>query len=189
MKQVTAIASAVYFVTTAGVAAALIPAPSRHYESSEYEFSVEVPRGLHACVSDATDQGIDILLDHSLRCDRDYENEPFVDISASYNVAAKAITPKMLARVYCGYEKSDRTVQVTGWTLSGRVAAGCRQYFKDGRITVVIATQRKTAPRDLEAWIDISASLTTTAPRYDRDMRVFRKIVNTIRIAPDGPQK
>jgi hypothetical protein len=189
VTKVTAIVSAIYFAITAGAMAALVPAPSRHYESSEYEFSAEVPRGLLACVSDATDHGIDILLDRSLRCDSDYEDRPYVDISANYNVATNAITPNMLARVYCRYREAERTIWLSGWTLGGRHAAGCRQYFNDGRITVEIVTQRKTEPRNAEIWIDISASLTTTASRYERDMREFRKIVQTIRIAPDGPQK
>jgi hypothetical protein len=181
--------SAIYFAVTVGAMAALVPAPSRHYESSEYEFSVEVPRGLLACVSDATDHGIDILLDRSLRCDRGYEDRPYVDIFASYNVATNAVTPQMLAQVHCGYEKAERTVWLSGWTLGGRHAFGCRQYFNDGRITVEIVTQRKTKPLDPEIWIDISASLTTTVFRYERDMRVFREIVRTVRIAPDGPLK
>ena len=95
----------------------------------------------------------------------------------------------MLARVYCGYDKARRTVWLSGLILGGRPAAGCRQYFWGDRITVIVATQRKTEPENPEIWIDISASLTTTASRYNHDMRAFRKIVETVRIAPDGPQR
>ena len=43
--------------------------------------------------------------------------------------------------------------------------------------------------QDPEAWIEIGAYLSTTAARYDRDLRIFREIVPTVRIAPDGPLK
>lgn len=184
-----AISIAVYFAVSVGAAAALIPAPTPHYDNPNYDFSVDVPKQLLACVSDATNHGIDILLDLNLHCNRDYSNSPYVDIYGSYNVATNAVTAQMLARIYCGYEKAQRTVWLSGWTLGGRMAAGCRQYFKDGQITVTIATQRKTEPENPEAWINISASLTTTASRYKSDMRVFREIVQMVRIAPDGPRK
>jgi hypothetical protein len=189
VTRAATIATAIYFATIVYAAAALVPASSGHYESSQYEFSVEVPKGLLACVSDATDHGIDILLARDLRCEDDYEYQPYVDVSANYNVATDAVTPKMLARLYCRHEKAERTVWLAEWTLGGRPTEGCRQYFKDGRITVQIVTQRKTEPRDSERWIDVSASMTTTISRYERDMRVFRQIVRTVRIAPDGPLK
>ena len=103
--------------------------------------------------------------------------------------ASEVVTPRGLARVDCSYRPSQRTVWLSGWKLGGRDAAGCRQYFKDGRITEEITTIRKTEPNNPEIWIDVSAYLTTSSARYDRDMRVFRQIVRTIRIAPDGPLK
>lgn len=169
--------------------AAEIPLHSRHYKNEDYQFSVDIPDHLLACVSENTNHGVDILLDDRPGCGSVTDQRPYADVFASYNVATNAVTPQMLARVYCGYEKAQRTVWLGGRTLGGRMAAGCRQYFKDGQITVTIATQRKTEPENPEAWIDISASLTTTASRYKSDMRVFREIVRTVRIAPDGPQK
>jgi hypothetical protein len=168
-------------------AQAEIPAPSKHYQNSDYEFSVDIPVHFLGCVSEDTNHGVAIFLDNREGCGG--EHRPYVGVFANYNVATDAVTPRSLARVYCGYEKAERTVELSGWTISGRDAAGCRQYFKDGRITVEIVTQRKTEPLDPEIWIDISASLTTTVFRYERDMRVFREIVRTVRIAPDGPQK
>ena len=167
--------------------AAEIPTHSQHYQNPDYQFSADVPDHLLGCVSENTDHGIDILLDHRPGCGSVTDQRPYADVFASYNVATNADTPQMLAQVHCGYEKAERTVWLSGWRLDGRDAVGCRQYFKDGRITVEIVTQRKTEPRNPEIWIDISASLTTTASRYDHDMRVFRQIVRTVRIAPDDP--
>jgi hypothetical protein len=148
---------------------------------------ISLPDHLLGCVSENTDHGIDILLDHRPGCGSITDQRPYADVFASYNVATNAVTPQMLAQVRCGYEKTERTVWLSGWRLGDRDAAGCRQYFKDGRIRVEIVTQRKTEPRNPEIWIDLSASLTTTASRYEHDMSVFRKIVRTVRIAPDGP--
>ena len=50
-------------------------------------------------------------------------------------------------------------------------------------------TLRKTDAQDSEAWIEVGAFLSTTASRYKRDLLDFRNILQTVRIAPDGPQK
>lgn len=73
-------------------------------------------------------------------------------------------------------------------TLGGRMAAGCRLYYDDNKIEIKLMTLRRTDPQNPEAWILAGAYLSTTAARYDRDMREFRKIVEAVRIAPDGPQ-
>jgi hypothetical protein len=180
---------AAVLATVALPCAAEIPTRSQHYSNPDYQFSADIPDHLLGCVSENTDHGVDILLDHQPGCGTVTDQRPYADVFASYNVATNAVTPQMLAQVHCGYEKAERTVWLSGWTLGGRHASGCRQYFNDGRITVEIVTQRKTEPLDPEIWIDISASLTTTVFRYERDMRVFREIVRTVRIAPDGPLK
>jgi len=169
--------------------AAEIPARSAHYSNPEYQFSVDIPDHLLGCVSENTDHGVDILLDHNPGCGRVTDQRPYVGVFANYNVATNAVTPRELARVYCNYDRSERTVWLSDWKLSGRDAAGCRQYFNDGQITLEITTLRRTEPHNPEIWIDVSAYLRTTASRYERDIREFRKIVQTIRIAPDGPQK
>ncbi len=187
MRTVCLFGTAAVLVGISLSCAAEIPIRSQHYDNPKYQFSVDIPDHLLGCVSENTDHGIDILLDHRPGCGSVTDQRPYADVFASYNVATNAVTPQMLARVYCGYEKAGRTVWLSGWILGNRDAAGCRQYFKDGRITVEIVTQRTTEPRNPEIWIDISASLTTTASRYERDLRVFRQIVRTVRIAPDGP--
>ena len=142
-----------------------------------------------ACVSDATDQGIDILLDHNLHCDSDYEDQPYVDVSANYNAAGEADTSTGLAKIFCEDKEARRIVWLKGWTLGGRAAAGCRQYFNNNLIRIQLIALRETDPRNPEVWIMISADLTTTTSRYRRDMHVFRDVVRAVRIGPDGPLK
>jgi hypothetical protein len=166
-----------------------IPATNQHYGNVDLQFSVDIPDHLLGCVSEDTNHGVEIFLDGRSGCDGGYELRPRAAVFAEYNVASDAVTPRGLARVDCGYQPSQRTVWLSGWKLGGRDAAGCRQYFKDGRITEEITTIRKTEPNNPEIWIDIAAYLSTTAARYDRDMRTFRQIVRTVRIAPDGPLK
>ena len=101
--------------------------------------------GLLACVSDATDQGIDILLDHNLRCDSDYEDQPYVDVSANYNAAGEADTSTGLAKHLCedkgGLE--DSMAEGVG-RPGGRAAAGCRQYFNNNLIRIQLIALRET---------------------------------------------
>jgi hypothetical protein len=119
---------------------------------------------------------------------------PYIVFSASYNVGSEvstqdqkpAQTPAVLARIYC----PDRDKLWIEWlrhiTLGGRRAAGCRQYFHDGRISMWIATLRKTR-EDAAVWIEVSAYLKTTIDRYQGDMRIFRQVLRTVWIHPDGP--
>jgi hypothetical protein len=78
---------------------------------------------------------------------------------------------------------------LNGWMLGGRAASGCLQHLGREEIFIDLITLRKTDPDEPEIWIQITAQLTTTPSRYAQDMRTFRGIVRTIRIAPDGPLK
>src|SRR3981081_1810140 len=102
-----------------------------------------------------------------------------VNVFASYNVAWEAKTPEGLARRYCREVEPRRIVSLRRATLGGRRAAGCRQYFNDGRISVTILTLRKTAPWAAR-WIIIGADLETTLVRYERDMREFRSTLRGV---------
>ncbi len=186
MRLIAALGSIFLLVSTTSIKAD-IPTSSKHYQNADYDFSVDIPDNLLGCVSEDTNHGVSIFLDDRANCND--EHRPYVGVFANYNVATNAVTPRKLAVVYCGYQEAERTMWLIGWTLGRRAAAGCLQYFKDGRITVEIVTQRKTEPGNSEIWIDISAYLSTTAARYDRDMPAFRQIVRTVQIAPDGPLK
>lgn len=172
-------------------ARAQIPAwDPKHYENEKYQFSVDLPPGFPACVSEHTNHGIFILLSHGAQCDDNHEREPYVDVSANYNVAYEAHTPSRLARFACGpsiFELGLRRVKwLRGVILGGRKAAGCRQYFGGGRILVSIISLRKT-DEPVSNWIEVGAYLQTTPQRYKDDMRIFRSILKTVWIHPDGP--
>ncbi len=178
---------ALYLVLFTVPAAASTPAPGRHYDNVDYEFSVDVPDGLVGCVSENTNHGIAIYLDYLPICGVD--RRPYVAVFADYNVATDALTPASLAQLNCPDLGVRRVVWLKGWTIGHRAAAGCRQYLDRGRISVKIYTMRKTEPDNPETWIDIAACLITTDSRYEHDMGQFRNIVKTIHIAPDGPLK
>jgi hypothetical protein len=92
-----------------------------------------------------------------------------------------------MAKLNCYGPEVRRTVLFNNWTLGGRPAGGCRLDLDRNEIEVKLMTLRKTDPQDPEAWIEVGAYLSTTTARYEHDMRVFRQIVRTVRIAPDGP--
>lgn len=168
-------------------ARAEMPAPDpRLYINVDYQFSVELPQGYPACVSEHTNHGVEILLDAQARCEADHWDMPRIMVFANYNVATEAETPTRLAHFLCGYRVSRRIARLRRTTFGGRNAAGCRRYLDEGKLSVEIATLRKT-DRWAMHWIEVSAELETTADRYARDMRVFRRVLKTVWIHPDGP--
>ncbi len=189
MRGAVAAAAAACWCSIAWSTAAYTPALSRHYSNEDYQFSVEIPIGLPGCISDVSNNGVDILLDRRSTCYNNYSKRPFVDVSANYNAAGEADTPAGLVKIYCRARKAQKTSILRGWTLGGRAASGCLQHLGQGRIFLDLITLRKTDPDNPEVWITISAQLTTTESRFRNDMRQFREIVRTIRIAPNGPLK
>jgi len=171
-------------------ARAQIPAFDRkHYENEKYQFSVDLPQGFVACVSEHTNHGVVIYLDRAVQCRDEHEGVAYVEISANYN-SSEVRTLARLARISCGpspFEPASRRVEwVRGATLGGRRAAGCRQYFKDGDVSVSIIILRKT-DGPVSGWIEVSAYLRTTLDRYQGDLRIFRRVLKTVWIHPDGP--
>jgi hypothetical protein len=187
--RVVGLFGAAALVTVALPCSADIPASSQHYNNSKYQFSVEIPNYLLGCVSENTDDGVAIPLDNHTGCKSVTDHPPYATVYGSYNVATRVKTADELARLYCRGPEVWRTVSLRNWTLGGRTAAGCRLYVDRDGIEIKLMTLRKTDPQDSEAWIEVGAYLSTTASRYDRDLRVFRKIMQTIRIAPDRPRK
>ena len=188
MKMLAALYAAA-FVSIAPPCSADIPMTMQVYQNSKYRFSVDIPDHLLGCLSENTDDGVAIPLDRHTDCNRVTDDPPFTTVYGSYNVATGAKTAAELARLYCRGPELTQVVWLTDWTLGGKPAAGCRLYTKGGGIEVMLMTLRKTDPRDPEAWIEIGAYLSTTGARYERDLREFRAIVRSVRIAPDGPQK
>jgi hypothetical protein len=189
------LSSAAFFLVAAAlVAVALpcaadIPIRSPYYNNSKFQFSVEIPDHLVGCESENTDDGIAIPLDDHTGCKSVTDHPPYATVYGSYNVATGVKTAKALAQLYCRGPDVRRAVPLQNWTLGGRAAAGCRLYLDRDGIELKLMTLRKTDPQASEAWIEVGAYLSTTASRYDHDIREFRKIVRTVRIAPDGPQK
>ena len=101
LMRVVGSVGAIYASAIALPCSADIPAASQHYDSSEYEFSAEVPKGLLACVSEATDDGVAIPLDDHSGCNSVTDHPPYATVFRNYNVATKVNTPDELARLYC----------------------------------------------------------------------------------------
>ena len=164
-----------------GAADFQIPLASNHFTNPDYGFAVEIPPGLMGCVSDeGADHGVSIPLERDSRC-KSYRRKPHVDIYAEYNMPGDAKTPLQRARIECPDPKAEKIVVLKGWRLGGRGAAGCLTRFRRKRIRLDLFTLHEHAA------IVVGASLTTTAGRYRRDLRVFRRIVGAIRLAPEAP--
>jgi hypothetical protein len=173
-----------------------LPAPDpQHYQNFDYQFSVRLPKGFPACVSPATNHGVAIYLDRRVRCNDSNDHVPYIDLDAEYNVGSEvqtpdqrpARTPFRLALIECRERAAGRTEWLPRVRLGGRQAAGCKQFFSNGQVSIFLITLRKT-PESADEWIEVSAYLATTADRYRNDIRVFRKVLKTVWIHPDGPQ-
>ncbi|MGH7061912.1 MAG: hypothetical protein ACREFH_16110, partial [Stellaceae bacterium] len=153
MKKMLCVVIAICWHYTTVWAGPYMPTSSRFYSNLGYEFSVVIPIGLLGCVSEETNNGVDILLDRRLSCDNNYRNGRFVDVSANYNAAGEADTPAGLAKIYCRARKAQKTSVLNGWTLGGRAASGCLQHLGRGQIFLDLIVLRKTDPDKPEVWI------------------------------------
>jgi hypothetical protein len=198
------VASGLVLLLANGAAQAASPAPicfptpildARRYENVDYQFAVAIPPGMRACQisSPCPNHGIWLPLSARDTCNDD-PHMPYVYVDAHYNAASEvdtpthtpARTPEQLARVECHYRSPVRIDWLPPIALAGRRAAGCRQYFDHGRISVYIVALRRTE-RWAAQWIVVGANLETTAAGYETDMREFRRVLKTVWIHPDGP--
>jgi hypothetical protein len=175
----------VFLIGVVGMADMPAPDPS-HYNNFDYQFSVKLPKGFLACVGEITNSGVVILLDHFRRCDGNYFEHPGIFVNAEYNAAGDADTAWGLAEIECRRQIARHIIWLHGEKISGREAAGCRRRFDDGHIEVTYIVLRKTDESPL-TWIEISADLITTPARYAADLRIFRRILPSIWVHPDGP--
>lgn len=178
-------AACVYFSGATAMADLPAPNPSQ-YTNVDYQSSVRLPRGFPACVGEVTNHGVVILLDMARWCDGNYFDGSAIFVNADYNAAGDADTAWGLAEIECRWQMARRIVWLHGQMISGRAAAGCRRLFDDGRLEVTYIVLRKTGRSPL-SWIEISADLITTPARYEKDMRVFRRVLPGIWVHPDGP--
>lgn len=56
--------------------AAEIPVHSSHYNNSKYEFSMNIPDHLRGCISENTDDGVEIALDRHSGCEHVTDRPP-----------------------------------------------------------------------------------------------------------------
>jgi hypothetical protein len=164
-----------------------IPDP-RQYRNIDYQFSVRIPSGYKGCMNSAPNpnHGVWIPLDNTWPCENSDDPVSYISINANYNAAGNSDTAKGLAQIECRWRKARHIVWLSGETIGGRKAAGCRRTFPDGHIETRVLILRKTN-RSIVQWIEVSADLVTSPARYGADMRVFRRLLRDIWVHPDGP--
>jgi hypothetical protein len=185
MKPLSWIA-AIAAVGSVQAMAADTPAPNpRFYNNLDSQFSVRLPPGLLACISEETNHGVVILLDPSVKCNDEYEKSRAIFVYASSNVAVEATTAKQLASVECRWRHPREIAWLTA-RVSGRNAAGCQRVLPDGRIDVMFVVLRKTEAWPAR-WIEVGADLITDTVHHAADMGIFRRVLRGIWVHPDGP--
>jgi hypothetical protein len=184
---------------TAGTARAepiCVPTPildAREYRNIDYQFSVKIPLGLHACKTSSPCPNHGIWLPLKDDGCKNIPNVPYIDVDAEYNAGSEvdtpdhepARTPAQLATIQCPWRDAN-VAWLKEERLGSRNAAGCRREFPDGHIEVSIIALRRTEPWAAR-WIEISADLSTTPERYEADMRIFRTVLKGVWIHSDGP--
>ncbi|MGO4408904.1 MULTISPECIES: hypothetical protein [unclassified Brevundimonas] len=166
-------------------AATAAPADDRERAQSEYGFVVRFPAGKAICDSRSGEhpQGWVMPLDGDCAA-----STRRIIVLANYNAAFRA-SPR--AATNCSVEKF-RAAGRAGLALSfnGRPSATCLERRSNGTVLVTVATQAGQwplpQPDDPAAyrtpWINYYAYLETTRAKLDEDLKLFRSVIDSVRI-------
>jgi hypothetical protein len=176
------------------VVCAQAPFEGDRYRNDNYGFSVDIPKGMTACVNNhGANHGVGLLLDAGPTCDQDSASTPRVHFFAEYNVAYEARSAEQLARILCNHvplaeAAPEKNETLDGLVMDGRSSFGCRDTFADGAVYATIFVLRMSYPltgrnQDFpDDWMEVGAWLVD-------DMRKFRSLLHNIHIDADAATK
>jgi len=164
------------------------------YRNWQYGILLPVPSGALACippvyVGNGADHGAQILLgtDDSTLCAKS-SGKRYVDVWASYTVTDEEKTLHGNLKMACEFEvKRGCSPAPAGLRIKGMKTEAGRLDLSDGSIVIILVTMAGKPTPDFDASvpsINYSLSLNTDKQHLDEDLKAFRVILNTIRIAP-----
>jgi len=158
----------------------------------EYRFSAVFPGGVRVCTAASGDQphGFFVRLNGS---DQECSTGKNADVSAisisAYSNATFENSPEEEIAGLCQKRGgNDETVAIGKLRFSGRRSAQCNQQHADGSIDIYVVTQAGQWPGAHESqelntpYINYTASLHSTQSRLSEDLKLFRKVLGSVRI-------
>ncbi len=158
------------------------------YENREFGFSVETG-GRPICVGEPYEHhhGVDLFLDSGPEgCDH-LDDRPFIGINGDYNAAFMS-NAEAVANDFCRSRKGSFLDAPDMLPFDNHATKSCRVDRDDGWIDIVVVTQawewpgKHIEPEDDLAWVNYTALLHTNAQRFDKDLAIFRSVLNSIHI-------
>ena len=178
-------------LTLFSIAAGAFPQP-RTYRNQEFGIYLPIPRGTLACIppvyrGNGIDHGPQILLGpiEASFCGKSSEKR-YMDVFASYTAADDEKTLHGNLAILC---ESACSAAPAGLLIKGMKTATGRLNRPDGSIEIILVTMAGKPDPDFDPLVpsfDYWLSLHTDAQHLDGDLKVFRLMLETIRISPPG---
>ncbi len=177
--------------------AALLNAPATKpeiYRNPEFGIVLPAPAGALLCTTpqDEHDHGPYMLLAtaDSKGC-HDIEHHRSVDVFASYNVSDETKKLHEFLRWECAHvAKGPCRPAPGGLRVPGLPSAAARVNRSDGWIDIIVVTQAGTPDPEFDPsvpFINYDLGLHTRPNYLGADLRVFRIVLQTIRLSPPPP--
>lgn len=165
------------------------------YRNQEYGIVLPVPSGALLCAvpadANGAEHGAQLLLgtkDATL-C-RKWSGKRYMDIFASYNVSDDTKFLHDLLEYSCQSEvKKACSPAPTGLHIPGMKTEAGRLDRPDGSIEIIVVTQAGKPDPDGDPSVpstNYAFNLNTDAQHLDEDLKIFRAMLNTVKIAPGG---
>lgn len=170
--------------------------PRHIYRNTAYGIVLPIPLGTLACmapvyVGNGIDHGINILLgtkDGSL-CSKS-SGKRYMGIFAGYNASYETKTLHALLMSDCeAYGKSACSPAPADLHLRGMKVEAGRIDHSDASIEIILVTQAGKPNPDFDRSvpsINYELNLVTDSQHLQNDLKAFRELLSTIKIAPTG---
>lgn len=173
------------------------PARPLVYRNAEFGITLPVPRGAFLCPtpSGEHDQGPVLLLgaagEEGCRGVEEVELHRYIEVFAGYNESYVTKTLPRLLRWDCRHLADGPCgAAPSGLRLAGLHSLAGMASGPHGWVYVIVETQAGKPDPDFDPSvpsINYSLTLHTTRKSLERDLRVFRRVLRTMRISPpDG---
>jgi hypothetical protein len=194
MTLLRALVSLVLFSAAAGALS-----QQQFYRNREFGFRLPIPPGTLACIppiyqGNGHDHGPQILLspaDASF-CSKS-SGKRYMDIFASYTATDDEKTLHGNLQILCDSDgKSACTAAPPGLEIKGLKTEAGRLDRPGGLVEIIVVTMAGEPDPDFDPLVpsfDYWFSLTTDTQHLEDDLKVFRLMLQTIKIAPPGIRK
>ncbi len=164
------------------------------YRNHQYGIRLQIPSGTLACMApvyegNGADHGVQILLgtkDGSL-CSKS-SGKRYIDVWAAYNaVEDTKILHDYLEDACESVVKKACSPAPANLHINGLKTEAGRSDRPDGSIEIIVATQAGKPAADFDTSvpsINYEVNLSTDTQNLDNDLKIFRTVLKTIKIAP-----